>query len=104
VVLDPFAGSGTTVVVATGHGRVGVGIDLNPLNADVAKSTIGPLLFSQVDASDIPAQVEACGWDDLPLSGAGPVERGDDASEEGSGQEASEEGSEQGSLYEEGDE
>jgi adenine-specific DNA-methyltransferase len=27
VVLDPFSGAGTTVVAATGHGRVGVGID-----------------------------------------------------------------------------
>jgi DNA modification methylase len=27
VVLDPFSGAGTTVVAATGHGRIGVGID-----------------------------------------------------------------------------
>jgi len=27
VVLDPFSGAGTTVIAATGHGRIGVGID-----------------------------------------------------------------------------
>jgi site-specific DNA-methyltransferase (adenine-specific)/site-specific DNA-methyltransferase (cytosine-N4-specific) len=30
VVLDPFAGSGTTVKVAQDLGRVGVGVDLKP--------------------------------------------------------------------------
>jgi DNA modification methylase len=30
IVLDPFAGSGTTIVVAEQLGRIGLGIDLNP--------------------------------------------------------------------------
>lgn len=35
-VLDPFAGSGTTLLVARQLGRVGVGIELNPEYADIA--------------------------------------------------------------------
>jgi site-specific DNA-methyltransferase (adenine-specific) len=35
-VLDPFAGSGTTVAVANEMGRVGVGIELNPEYAQIA--------------------------------------------------------------------
>jgi DNA modification methylase len=35
-VLDPFAGSGTTLWVASRLGRYGVGIELNPAYADIA--------------------------------------------------------------------
>lgn len=45
-VLDPFAGSGTTLAVATGHGRDAIGIDLDPRNADLARERIG--LFLEV--------------------------------------------------------
>ena len=41
VVLDPFAGSGTTAVVALGHGRDFVGIDLDARNADLARERVG---------------------------------------------------------------
>ncbi|MFP3947112.1 MAG: DNA-methyltransferase [Longimicrobiales bacterium] len=51
VVLDPFAGSGTTGMVATGHGREAVLIDLNPDYAELMSRRIGPLL---VDAGDGP--------------------------------------------------
>ena len=44
VVLDPFAGSGTTLAVATGHGRDAIGIDLDPRNADLARERIGMFL------------------------------------------------------------
>lgn len=40
-VLDPFAGSGTTLAVATGHSRDAIGIDLDPRNADLAHERIG---------------------------------------------------------------
>jgi DNA modification methylase len=39
-VLDPFAGSGTTLQVARHHGRNGVGIELNPDYIELAKARI----------------------------------------------------------------
>jgi DNA modification methylase len=36
VVLDPFAGSGTTILAAEKTGRVGRGIELDPHYVDVA--------------------------------------------------------------------
>lgn len=44
IVLDPFAGSGTTLAVATGHGRDAIGIDLDPRNFDLARERIGLFL------------------------------------------------------------
>jgi DNA modification methylase len=44
VVLDPFAGSGTTLEVATGHGRDAIGVDLDPRNLDLARQRIGMFL------------------------------------------------------------
>jgi DNA modification methylase len=44
IVLDPFAGSGTTLAVATGHGRVGIGIDLDERNAELARERVGMFL------------------------------------------------------------
>jgi len=40
VVLDPFAGSGTTLAVAIQHGRRGVGIELNPEYVKLAAERI----------------------------------------------------------------
>lgn len=40
VVLDPFAGSGTSVMVATRLGRRGIGIELNPEYADMARKRV----------------------------------------------------------------
>ena len=37
IVLDPFSGSGTTVVEAKERNRIGIGVDLNPLAILVAK-------------------------------------------------------------------
>ena len=44
IVLDPFAGSGTTLMVATGHGRDAIGFDLDERNADLARERIGMFL------------------------------------------------------------
>ena len=40
-VLDPFAGSGTTLAVAIGHGRDAIGIDLDGRNAELARERVG---------------------------------------------------------------
>lgn len=45
-VLDPFAGTGTTLAVATGHGRTATGIDLDPRNADLARERVGPMFLT----------------------------------------------------------
>jgi hypothetical protein len=47
IVLDPFAGSGTTLAVATGHGRDAIGIDLDARNADLCAERVG--MFLEVD-------------------------------------------------------
>ena len=44
VVLDPFAGSGTVLAVATGHGRDAIGIDLDEANAYLAVERCGMFL------------------------------------------------------------
>jgi DNA modification methylase len=44
IVLDPFAGSGTTLAVATGLGRDAIGIDLDARNVDLARERVGMLL------------------------------------------------------------
>lgn len=41
VVLDPFAGSGTTLMVATGHGRDAIGFDLDERNVYLAQQRVG---------------------------------------------------------------
>ncbi len=47
IVLDPFAGSGTTLAVALGLGRDAIGIDLDARNADLALARVG--LFLDVE-------------------------------------------------------
>jgi modification methylase len=43
-VLDPFAGSGTTLAVAKQYGRRGIGIELNPEYAAMAEQRIAEAL------------------------------------------------------------
>jgi DNA modification methylase len=40
VVLDPFAGSGTTLAVAASMGRLATGIELNPDYAAIARRRV----------------------------------------------------------------
>lgn len=44
VVLDPFAGTGTTLAVAQGLSRDAIGIDLDPRNLDLARDRVGMFL------------------------------------------------------------
>ena len=39
-VLDPFSGSGTTVLVAKEHGRIGIGLELNPKYIQLAEERL----------------------------------------------------------------
>ena len=53
VVLDPFAGSGVTVAAAQGVGRIGIGVDLDIRNAELAREKIG--MFLDIEAADVPS-------------------------------------------------
>ncbi len=63
LVLDPFLGSGTTVAVAREMGRHGVGCELNPQYAALARERIGkaerPSTFRSEKAIDSPMFTEA---------------------------------------------
>lgn len=48
VVLDPFAGSGTVMAVASGHGRDSIGIDLDERNAELAMQRVGMFLSVEI--------------------------------------------------------
>lgn len=52
-VLDPFAGSGTTLAVATGHGRNAVGIDIDGRNADLCRQRVGMFLTVEYHVSEV---------------------------------------------------
>jgi len=47
MVLDCFVGSGTTLAVATGHGRDAIGIDLDSRNFDLALDRVGPFILTR---------------------------------------------------------
>ena len=49
VVLDPFAGSGTTLQVAVAHGRSAIGIELNPQYAELARRRLAGVTPSMFD-------------------------------------------------------
>lgn len=53
VVLDPFAGTGTTLAVAVGCGRDAIGIDLDARNVDLARDRVGMFLDVIDDAETV---------------------------------------------------
>ncbi len=48
VVLDPFAGRGTTVFEANQMGRIGIGVDVSPLALSIAKSKLSSVTLEDV--------------------------------------------------------
>ncbi len=50
LVLDPFAGTGTTLAVAHGHGRDAIGIDIDEGSAELARDRVGPLFLDIIHA------------------------------------------------------
>jgi len=58
VVLDPFAGAGTTALVAVGNGRRAIGCELNP---EYARIALGRVAAVDTDASE-PVRVDAPAW------------------------------------------
>ncbi len=53
LVLDPFAGTGVTGMVADGHGRDAILIDIDERNYEMARDRIGPLLFDASNPTDV---------------------------------------------------
>ncbi len=64
VVLDPFAGRGTTVVEAAIHGRIGWGVDVNPLCRVLVEPRLRPPTLEQVEArlSELDLESEPGEW------------------------------------------
>lgn len=59
VVLDPFAGTGTTLAVADLHNRTGIGFDIDPRNADLVparRAEVARALFGT--RPELPGQLE----------------------------------------------
>ena len=54
-VLDPFAGSGTTLLVATQHHRKSIGIELNPEYIEIAKRRLNSVQLRLVMESGVNA-------------------------------------------------
>lgn len=55
MILDPFGGSGTTAMVATGHGRDCTLIDLDERNADLCRERVGMFLTVEHHVSEVVA-------------------------------------------------
>lgn len=58
-VLDPFAGSGTTLLAAANSGRQGIGVELNPAYGAVCKTRIPDLEIRSLDGQEALTFVEA---------------------------------------------
>ncbi|MCP3857021.1 MAG: site-specific DNA-methyltransferase [Actinomycetia bacterium] len=77
IVLDPFAGSGSTLVAATRRGRVGVGFDLEPEYVAMANDRIGSEKARRKRLADLAATVEQPAFEmqTETLAGLQPDER-----------------------------
>ncbi|MCB2179469.1 site-specific DNA-methyltransferase [bacterium] len=64
IVLDPFAGSGTTVMVAQKLGRIGIGLDLSWDYLQLARERTG---LAQMDAWTNGRKIAGGSVEDLPL-------------------------------------
>lgn len=51
IVLDPFAGSGTTLMVATQRGRDAIGIEINGANATLVRQRVGDNLIVDIPSA-----------------------------------------------------
>ena len=56
IILDPFAGSGTTLEAALGHGRSATGIDLDRRNLELAQQRLGMFPLDVHDHTATPAR------------------------------------------------
>ena len=65
IVLDPFAGSGTTLAVATGHGHHAIGIDFDARNPELARDRVGPMFLDEFTLDEWKAAA--------PLAAAAPL-------------------------------
>ena len=59
MVLDCFGGTGTTGLVAHGHGRDAILIDIDSRNAELARDRIGPLFLEIIGLDDSEEQQPA---------------------------------------------
>ncbi|MDD9985509.1 MAG: site-specific DNA-methyltransferase [Spirochaetaceae bacterium] len=66
VVLDPYAGSGTTLIAAQDLGRKWVGVELNPAYVDLVERRIGagtPGMFAAAERTALAACTVHAEWD-----------------------------------------
>lgn len=58
IVIDPFLGSGTSVIAAIKHSRIGLGIELNPDYARMARSRIDAFAAGELRIRDIGTPIQ----------------------------------------------
>jgi len=53
LVLDPFCGSGSTLVAAKASGRQYIGFDVDPVAVQVAKERLAPDMFETLTQHEV---------------------------------------------------
>jgi DNA modification methylase len=61
MVLDPFAGTGTTGLAALQLGRLFIGVDLNPAFVELAASRLRDTVGTQPGGTGTPSDGNGCG-------------------------------------------